>query len=468
MTTSTSHVRRVVCARLPTPQATFRLCLYRSEKDGKEHLALILGQPAAAHAPLVRVHSECFTGDVLGSLRCDCGEQLQRSLEMIAREGTGVLIYLRQEGRGIGLVEKLRAYNLQDQGYDTVEANVLLGHQADERDYDVAAAILQDLGVTQIRLLTNNPEKIQALEALGIRVVERVPLVPSVNPENLRYLVTKVVRMGHLLNLEALGNGPPLEEQGEPEPPLPLLEWWRGEPWPRHRPWVTLAYAQSIDGSLARSRSQPTLLSSPESKRLTHRLRSLHDGILVGIGTVLADDPKLTARRANGPHPQPVVLDSRLRMPLQANLWKHPKGLWLVTTPAADPKRLRELAAQGARIFQVEADEQGRVRLDQALHVLRQAGIRTLMVEGGGRVLTAFLQSHRYMPLEVADNALACSDPHGYRPAAQGLVDAVAITLAPCYLAGVPSVEALPSPIPLRDVRYIPVGRDLWLWGRLS
>ncbi|HNB51989.1 MAG TPA: GTP cyclohydrolase II, partial [Anaerolineales bacterium] len=150
---------------------------------------------------LVRVHSECFTGDVLGSMRCDCGEQLQRSMEMIAQAGRGVILYLRQEGRGIGLLNKLRAYNLQDQGYDTVEANLLLGHQADEREYTVAAEILRDLNVQSIRLLTNNPEKINALETLGIPILGRVSLTPEVNPENARYLHTKIVRMNHLLNL---------------------------------------------------------------------------------------------------------------------------------------------------------------------------------------------------------------------------------------------------------------------------
>lgn len=196
-------VERVICARLPTPFGEFTLCLYRDLKEHKEHLALILAD-VRGEAVLVRIHSECFTGDVLGSLRCDCGEQLHRSMKAIAQEGRGVLVYLRQEGRGIGLADKLRAYNLQDQGYDTVEANLLLGHQADERHYDVAAAILQHLGVRSVRLLTNNPDKIQSLEALGIPVVERVPLLPTVHPENLRYLRTKALRMRHLIPLSAL------------------------------------------------------------------------------------------------------------------------------------------------------------------------------------------------------------------------------------------------------------------------
>lgn len=193
----------MACARIPTATGEFQLCLYVNNHDEKEHLALILGEVRGQHDVLVRVHSECFTGDVLGSRRCDCGEQLQRSMQLIAANGSGVLIYLRQEGRGIGLLNKLRAYNLQDQGYDTVEANLALGHQADERDYTVAARILEDLGVVSIRLLTNNPEKIQRLNALGVRVTERVALESTVNADNFNYLVTKALRMHHLIDLDA-------------------------------------------------------------------------------------------------------------------------------------------------------------------------------------------------------------------------------------------------------------------------
>ena len=197
------RVQRMVCARIPTQEGTFRLCLYHNNKDDKEHLALVMGDVAGEEV-LVRIHSECFTGDVLGSRRCDCGEQLHLAMERIAAEGRGVVVYLRQEGRGIGLLDKLKAYNLQDQGYDTVEANLILGHQADEREYDVGVAILRDLGVRSVRLLTNNPEKIQALEALGMPVVERVPVVATVHEDNRHYLETKARRMRHLLDLGSL------------------------------------------------------------------------------------------------------------------------------------------------------------------------------------------------------------------------------------------------------------------------
>jgi len=194
------NIERTVCARIPTPEGTFQLCIYDNNHDQKEHLALILGDVTGDDV-LVRVHSECFTGDVLGSLRCDCGEQLSHSMVMIARENRGVVVYLRQEGRGIGLAEKLRAYNLQDEGYDTVDANLLLGHQADERDYNIAVAILRDLGVRSVRLLTNNPAKIEALEALGMPIVARVPIEIPPNPENAQYLNTKAERMRHIIGL---------------------------------------------------------------------------------------------------------------------------------------------------------------------------------------------------------------------------------------------------------------------------
>jgi GTP cyclohydrolase II len=160
-----------------------------------------MGDLSGGEDILVRLHSECLTGDIFGSLRCDCGEQLDRSLQLIAEEGRGVLVYLRQEGRGIGLLQKIHAYNLQDAGHDTVDANLLLGHQADERDYTMAVRILEDLGIKSVRLITNNPLKISSLEEAGIKVNERIELDNFVNPENSRYLLTKAQRMNHLLRM---------------------------------------------------------------------------------------------------------------------------------------------------------------------------------------------------------------------------------------------------------------------------
>ncbi|MEI8571543.1 GTP cyclohydrolase II [Methylomonas sp. LW13] len=196
---SKSTVSRLASTRIPTAYGDFQLCYYSNTLDNKEHLAFVMGSVSDADNVLVRIHSECFTGDVLGSRRCDCGEQLDRSLQLIASQGAGVLVYLRQEGRGIGLLQKMRAYNLQDQGYDTVDANLLLGHGADERDYSLAVRILEELGVKSIRLMTNNPLKIQALESEGMLVKARIPLEAAVNADNQGYLLTKVRRMDHLL-----------------------------------------------------------------------------------------------------------------------------------------------------------------------------------------------------------------------------------------------------------------------------
>lgn len=198
--TSDWHVTRQAQARLPNAFGTFQLALYTTNQDDKEHLAIFMGEARGANV-LTRIHSECFTGDVLGSRRCDCGEQLESALRLIAAEGRGVVVYLRQEGRGIGLRDKLRAYNLQDQGYDTIDANLALGHQADARDYTVAVRILHDLGVTSVRLMTNNPAKLHSLAVLGMPVTERVPLQTTVYPDNEAYLRTKARRLSHWLHL---------------------------------------------------------------------------------------------------------------------------------------------------------------------------------------------------------------------------------------------------------------------------
>jgi GTP cyclohydrolase II len=186
-------------ARLPTRFADkAEIVAFRSEEDAAEHVALLIGDPSG-RPPLVRLHSECLTGDVLGSLKCDCGPQLEAALAAIAAAGWGILLYLRQEGRGIGLVNKLRAYALQDQGFDTVEANLRLGFRDDERDFGIAAGMLAKLSQDEVRLLTNNPRKVEGLEAAGIRVTERVPLSIAPNPHNRAYLETKRAKSGHRL-----------------------------------------------------------------------------------------------------------------------------------------------------------------------------------------------------------------------------------------------------------------------------
>lgn len=419
-------VERITCARIPTEAGEFQLCYYRNNLDEKEHLALIVGEIDSQKPTLVRIHSECFTGDVLGSLRCDCGPQLNQAMQRIAQVGTGIIIYLRQEGRGIGLLDKLRAYNLMDEGYDTVDANLKLGHQADARDYTIAVRILQDLGVTAVQLLTNNPGKIESLERWGIPVVERVPMPPTLTVENAAYLATKVERMRHLMNL----NG---------RSPAPIRQ---PKAVPHGRPFVTLSYAQSVDGSITRRRGEPLALSGQESLTLTHQLRTGHDAILVGIGTVLADDPRLTVRLVAGPDPQPIIVDSQLRLPLTAKLLtEHPRKPIVATTSAADPRQEAALQDMGATVVRLPLTENGRVSLPALLDWLHQSGIRRLMVEGGANIITSFL-------------------------AAQ-LVDRLVITVAPLLVGGLNAVGNLNgSGLPqLKNLHTQWLGKDMILSG---
>jgi GTP cyclohydrolase II len=420
-------IQRMTATRLPTAEGNFTLYLYHNNQDDKEHLALVMGEPAPGEPVLVRVHSECLTGDVLGSRRCDCGPQLQRAMQLIAANGAGVLLYLRQEGRGIGLLDKMRAYNLQDEGLDTVDANLALGHGADERDYTIAALILQDLGVSHVQLLTNNPAKIEGLQALAINVTGRTPLKTAVTPDNASYLQTKVTRMRHLLQLDEL---------------RPV--------WPERngRPYITLSYAQSLDGSIAVRRGQSTPISGPETLRLTHQLRASHDAILVGIGTVLADDPRLTVRLVPGPDPQPVVLDTHLRFPMSARLLQNGRLPWIATNDTADPQQIATLCATGATVWPLPTDDLGQVSLLALLDKLKAQGINSLMVEGGARVITSFLAQH--------------------------LVDRLVVTVSPRLLGGLNAVENLGQRLNghgmphLLNPQYQWLGQDMVLSGDVA
>jgi 3,4-dihydroxy 2-butanone 4-phosphate synthase/GTP cyclohydrolase II len=439
-----STVHRRTSARIPTNRGTFQLYFYQSSRDEKEHLALVVGEVTGEEDVLVRIHSECFTGDVLGSLRCDCGEQLDRSLRLITEEGQGVLIYLRQEGRGIGLLDKLRAYNLQDIGYDTVEANIMLGHAPDERDYDVAFEVIRDLGLSSIRLLTNNLEKLESLEAKGVKVVERVPIQPVIHEHNEAYLATKAERMRHLITLGKTVDYSQVMSNGYRSNVTRAAEYVERT----GRPYTTLSYAQSLDGSLAVERGKPMRLSGPESLTMTHRLRALNEGIMVGIGTVVSDDPRLTVRRVPGAHPRPIIIDSELRFPLNAAMLEEPSPVpWILTTERAPADRRAKLERAGLEVVPVKETGSGAVDLRAALEAIGARGIHSVMIEGGARIITSIL--------------------------AEQLADHLVLTVASVVVGGLHAVGDLQGPEPpiiarLEKPQYRWCGEDLVVRGDFS
>ncbi len=457
-------IHRSGSARLPTAFGEFTVTAYR-DRERKEHLAVRMGELSGPPS-LVRIHSECLTGDVFGSVRCDCGEQLQAALHYISEEGRGLLLYLRQEGRGIGLNNKIRAYALQDQGMDTVEANLHLGFPADVRSYTHAAAMIKDQGVHSVRLATNNPEKVKALEACGIHIVERVRYQIPPRPENYAYLQTKASKMGHLLNPLPGLERPSDEGFTNHTAPTVLFETalepddggvlsrlrdslpQAGERrHPESVPSVTLSYAQSLDGSIAAEPGKPLQLSNPKSQALTHRLRSMHDGVLVGINTLLSDDPRLTVRLVAGKNPQPVVVDSRLRSPLKARLLRPPCVPPIIaTTEGASAIREKRLLAAGADVARLPSQPDGLVDLHMLLRHLYELGIRSLMVEGGAGVITNFL---------------ACQ-----------LVDQMVITIAPQFVGGLSAIQpSLPKTLgssKLTNVRYESFAGDLVVYAEVE
>jgi GTP cyclohydrolase II len=352
---------------------------------GRVYLALVRGEVGDGHSVLTRLHSECLTGDALGSLRCDCGTQLRQAAREIAAEGRGVLVYATDhEGRGIGLVNKLRAYMLQEDGHDTIDANHRLGFPPDARSYDAAADCLRLLGVRSVRLLTNNPGKVEALKRAGVDVEETIPLRTSPHVRNVDYLHAKEARLGHLSPAGVPLDGNPVAEATDV---APLLGHAAAPAW---RPYVVLKYAQTVDGRIATRQGDARWISSEAERRISHGLRAACDAVLVGVGTAIVDDPQLTVRMVPGSSPLRIVLDSTLRLPSTSRLLDNQAGTIVITTERLSEERLTDLRARAVGVHVVAAGPRG-VDLASALRKLRALGVNSLLVEGGGRVITSFL-----------------------------------------------------------------------------
>ncbi len=361
----------------------FRLRAFELPSGGV-YLALVRGDVGDGRSVLTRLHSECLTGDALGSLRCDCGTQLREAARAIAAEGRGVLVYATgHEGRGIGLVNKLRSYMLQEDGADTYDANVRLGLPPDARDYDDAARCLIRLGVRSVRLMTNNPGKVDALVRAGITVEEVLSLQTSPHLRNVAYLRAKEARLGHVAPA-----GVPLRDSvGEVTNVAPLLGSSHAPMW---RPYVVLKYAQTVDGRIATRNGDAKWISGDPERRISHALRAACDAVLVGVGTATVDDPQLTVRMVPGSSPLRVVLDSTLRLPESARVLDEQAGTVLITTNRSSESQRAAFRARAVGVHIVERGPHG-VDLTDALGTLRSLGVRSLLVEGGARVITSFL-----------------------------------------------------------------------------
>lgn len=423
-------IKKQVSASIPSKYGPFELSLFTTNQDDKEHLVLSYGAVQNSDNLLVRIHSECVTGDILGSLRCDCGEQLQISMSKIAIEGKGIIIYLRQEGRGIGLVEKLKTYNLQDLGKDTIDANLALGHKEDERSYDVAVEILKDLQIKSMRLLTNNPKKIEALANHNLNITGRIPIKGPISSHNAFYLLTKIKKMQHF--------------SGEEE--LQELFDKCATTEKQCKPLVTLAYAQSLDGAISYHQKEKLILSSQESLVMTHKLRSQNDAILVGIGTVISDDPLLTVRYYQGKNPRVVILDSKLRMPLTAQVLKNPSPPLIFTTNNADLEKRKQLQKMNVEVITLDNNQGERINLNLMLEKLYNFGIHTVMVEGGREIITSFVNENQ--------------------------VDKVVITIAPVFIGGVSAlskeVNATHHFPELKNIIQYKLGKDIIIMGDIE
>ena len=377
--------REVASVSLPTEFGEFRARAFECD-SGFVYLALTRGDVADGAPVLARLHSECLTGDALGSLRCDCGVQLRLALRTIAAERRGVVIYATgHEGRGIGLVNKLRAYLEQERGADTVDANLRLGLPIDARSYREAAAVLTALGVRSVYLLTNNPAKVEGLREAGITVEAVHPLPTAPNVRNLDYLRTKTKRMRHVA---PTGDVLPLLESSAPPDISRLLG--TVDP-PPDRPFVVLKYAQTLDGRIATATGDSKWISGEAERRISHALRAAADAVLVGVGTVIQDDPRLTVRMVPGASPLRVVLDSTLRIPAPALILEDDAPTLVITTTRSSEQRRDGLRSRQVAV-EVAPAGPGGVEISAALALLREIGVRCLLVEGGAKVITSLLR----------------------------------------------------------------------------
>jgi 3,4-dihydroxy 2-butanone 4-phosphate synthase/GTP cyclohydrolase II len=370
-----------VATRLPTADGSFFIHLF-TDSHHKEHIALVKGDIYGADNVLTRVHSECMTGDLFGSLRCDCGPQLHHAMRMIEEEDMGIILYLRQEGRGIGLKEKLKTYNLQDQGLDTVDANIELGHRAEERKYDVAARMLEMLGVGSIRLLSNNPDKVKKLEKLGVSITDRVPIEPKVNIENLKYLTTKVEKMGHILDTRELH--PFLPEIDD------VIRFIRREKEQKQGiPFLTVMNIRTLNGRY------PDLERSDAGERemgikiLKERVANLHDALLLGPEDM---ETYRGFKDMIGPVRTVLIFDPEGEVNLETSRDVHEElDLKFLHTGKLTSERMTRLEEKGLEAYDI-SNGKGQLSIDSFLELFPSLKISTMITEGTNEISRFLIQ----------------------------------------------------------------------------
>jgi len=468
-------VRLVASTTVPSSWGPLPMVAFQSHIGD---ILVVVNGIGDGHRVPIRVHDACLTGEVFGSLKCDCGPQLQMALAIQTKQKLGMVIYMPQEGRGIGLANKIAAYHMQEEhGMDTVDANLALGLPAEMRDYSVLDRVFEEIGVHSTLLMTNNPYKVEKLRAAGVSVLGTLPLVIHPTSQVTRkYLDVKRKRMGHdFSEAQTAPQACPPALEGQA---AALLETLRTEIQSHDntvRPFALLSFATSMDGFIAEIKELPgggrekraVALSGEASSILTHHLRGAVDGILVGVGTALIDNPLLSVRReAAGPSPQPIVLDSQLRLPPSCRLLTaqvpggRPPTVVLCTRfddagdggdegdadssdDAGKAARAAALRAAGAEVLQCRADRHGRVCLQDAWRVLRESGVKSLMIEGGAEVITALLAEK-----------------------SAKLVDRLVVTQASAILGSGVSWASSSRP-KLLDAHSFPLGQDAILAARL-